>query len=415
MGRLTERVVETAKPGRHSDGDGLHLVVSRTGRKKWVLRYQVAGARKDKGLGSYPAVGLKDARQKAAEDRALIAKRIDPIEEQRAAKRAAKSVPTFEEIAKMVIDDAQAETDSPKVRDQWPRYLGPAYCGPLLNRPVHEIKTIDVEAVLRQVWHSKPEAARKFYPAIKRVLEKARVILRDEHGIDIPKNPASWDDLKASGLKPPKHLTRGSHPSLAYGQMPAFMAELREREAVSARAPEFLILTNVRTSAVLKAKWDEFDIAAGIWTVPLNSLKDRRHRKEPLRVPLSPRALEIVMEMHDAHVSQNVFPGYARSKPLSDRALLTLIQRMKWTDPTTGKSITAHGFRATFRTWAEEVATFPHAVIEQAMGHQVGNQVERAYRRTDVLEKRRELMNAWSIYCEPKPTADNVKPFRRPA
>jgi integrase len=205
---------------------------------------------------------------------------------------------------------------------------------------------------------------------------------------------------------------------LPYTLMAAFMADLRARDAIAARALEFLILTNVRTDAVLKAAWDEVDLDQALWTVPLANLKDRKHRKEGFRVPLVARAVEIVEQMRLGRVSRFVFPGQARGKPLSNMALLTLLKRMnsgadkKWIDPASGRRITAHGFRATFRTWAEEVATFPHAVIEQAMGHQVGTQVERAYRRTDVLEKRRQLMDAWAQWCEPE-SSSNVVQFAR--
>jgi integrase len=421
MGQLTERGAQTAKPGRHGDGDGLHLVVSETGRKKWVLRYQVSGVRKDKGLGSYPDVGLRDARTKAAEHRALIGKGIDPIEAERAAKKAARPVPTFEAVAQLVIADAQKRSANAKVRYQWERHLGPAYCGALLARPVHEITTLDVAAVLRPIWRTKPEVARKLYPAVRRVFERARILLRDEHGIAMPDNPARWDDLKAMGFEAPAQLSRGRHPSLPHVQMPKFVAALHTREAVAASALEFLILTNVRTDAVLKAQWKELDLDEAVWTVPLASLKDRKHRKEPFRVPLSARAIEIARAMEKGRVSSFVFPGHVRNKPLSNMALLTLIRRMNageskaWIDPSSGKPITAHGFRATFRTWAEEVATFPHAVVEQAMGHQVGGQVERAYRRTDVLVQRRKLMDAWAAYCEPKTTDEKVTPLRRKA
>jgi Arm DNA-binding domain len=158
MARLTERGVQTARAGRHSDGDGLHLVVSGTGRKKWVLRYQVAGVRKDKGLGAYPAVGLKDARDRAAEARRLLARGIDPIEAEKAAKKAAKPIPTFKEIAKLVIEDAQSKSVNAKVRYQWERHLGPVYSGPLLDRPVHEITALDVAAVLRPCGDRSPKS-----------------------------------------------------------------------------------------------------------------------------------------------------------------------------------------------------------------------------------------------------------------
>ena len=204
MGRLTERGAQTAKPGRQSDGEGLHLVVSETGRKKWVLRYQVAGVRKDKGLGFYPDVGLKDARTKAGEFRALIARGIDPIEAARAAKRAAKPLPTFKDIARLVVEDAQAKSVNAKVRYQWERHLGEAYCADILDRPVNEITTLDVAAVLRPVWRTKPEVARKLYPAIRRVFDRARVMLRDEHGVTLLENAARWDDLKAMGFETPE-------------------------------------------------------------------------------------------------------------------------------------------------------------------------------------------------------------------
>jgi integrase len=202
---------------------------------------------------------------------------------------------------------------------------------------------------------------------------------------------------------------------LPYDQTAEFIADLRGREAVSARAFEFLVLANVRTDAVLKATWDQFDLDGALWTVPLASLKDREHRTEPFRVPLSPRAVEIVREMEKARLSRFVFPSIGGGH-LSNMALLTLLKRLnlgarKWLDKG-GRPITAHGFRSTFRTWAEEVATVPHAVVEQAMGHQVGSKVERAYRRTDLLEKRRELMAAWANYCEPCEGGSNVTQLR---
>jgi integrase len=430
VGRLTERGVQTAGPGRHGDGEGLHLVVSGTGRKKWVLRYQVVGVRKDRGLGAYPNVGLKDARERAIEARKLVARGIDPIEADKAAKKAAKPVPTFKDVAKLVIEDAVSKSVSAKARHQWERYLGDSYCKKLLDRPVHEITAVDVAATLRLVWKAKPESARKLYPAIRRVFGRARIILRDEHGIAMPDNPARWDDLKAMGFETPKELTKGNHPSLSHGQMPEFIAALRSREATAAVALELLILTNVRTNAVLQAKWSEFDLDKALWNVPLANLKDRDHRKESFEVPLPPRAVEIVKEMQKGRVSVYVFPGQRKGQPLSNMALLTLLKRMnvtpkgdkpdpeakpRWHDPASGRAITAHGFRATFKTWAEEVATFPHAAIEHAMGHKVGGKVERAYTRTTLLDMRRKLMGAWAAYCEPLSADERVTPLRRKA
>src|SRR5208337_4206254 len=177
--------------------------------------------------------------------------------------------------------------------------------------------------------------ARKLYPAIRRVFERARILLRDEHGISMADNPARWRDLKAMGFEPPVQLSKGRHPSLPFNQMAEFMADLRARDAVAARALEFLILTNVRTDAILKAAWDEFDLDQAVWTVPLANLKDRKHRKEGFRVPLVAGAVEIIRHMQEGRTSRFVFPGRVRGAPLSDRALLARLKRMnpRWTDP----------------------------------------------------------------------------------
>ena len=406
MGRLTDRAVKAAGPGRHVDGDNLQLIVSTTGRRKWVFRYQLRGVRRDMGLGAYPSVGLADARIAAADARKVVAQGADPLDDKKALRRATKPVPTFQAIAQHVIADAQQRSTNAKVRSQWAQLLGPAYCKELLTRPVNEITTLDVAAVLRPVWHVKPEAARKLYPAIRRVFEYARIRLRDDHGISSPENPARWDDLKAIGFQPPVRLSRGSHPALAHGEMAAFVLELRACGGQAARALEFLILTNVRTDTVLKAQWAQIDLDHAVWTVPLALLKDRKYRKEGFRVPLSKRACEILAEMRTLGSPNFVFPAQRVDRPLSNMAMLMLLKRMnrgacpRWVDTSSRRPITAHGFRATFRTWAEEATGFPHAVIEEAMGHQVGTQVERAYRRTDMLDKRRELMTAWANHCK---------------
>ena len=312
MGTLTELGVKSAKEGMHGDGDGLMLVVRASGRKSWLLRYQMKGVRRDMGLGRYPEIGLKEARHRALDARRLIGAGSDPIEARQAAHKAGKPIPTFGEIAALVIADAQAKTANGKVRYQCARHLGPAYSGPLLDRSVNEITTVEVAAALAPIWRKKPEVARKTYPAIRRVFDRARIILRDEHGIAMNRNPAEWSDLKALGFDAPRELSRGHHPSLPYDQTAEFMTDLRGREAVSARALEFLILANVRTDAVLKATWEQFDLDAALWTVPLASLKDREHRTESFRVPLSPGAVEIVREMEKRAPFALRVPGHGR-------------------------------------------------------------------------------------------------------
>jgi integrase len=438
MAALTELKAKTVKPGGKplTDGTvkGLRLFPgSEKGVGKWTLRFvsPVSGKRRDMGLGSYPQVAIAKAREKAQDARRQIDAGLDPIEARKAAEKAAKPVPTFREIAALVIADAKRKSVNAKVRYQWERHLGKAYSGALLDRPVNEITTVDVAAVLRPVWKAKPEVARKLYPAIRRVFDRARVILRDEHGVTLADNPARWSDMRSMGFETPTELTRGHHPSLAHERMQEFMAALRGREAVAALGLEFLILTNVRTDAVLKSKWPEFDLNKVLWTVPLTSLKDREHRTAAFEVPLSPRAVDILRTMERIRVSAYVFPGQKRGQPLSSVAFLTLLKRMngtkkkkmrvteraepRWVDPVSGRPITGHGFRATFRTWAEEVSTFPHAAIEHAMGHKVGGKVERAYNRTTLHDMRRKLMDAWAAYCEPSSANEKVTPLRRKA
>src|SRR6202453_80104 len=262
MARLTDRAVKTVGAGRYGDGDGLQLIVAEKGRRKWVLRFQMNGARRDMGVGSYPAVELSEARVVAADARKLIAQNIKPLDARAASRKAAKPIPTFGEIPKIVIAEAQRKSMNAKVRYQWERHLGAAYSGPLLARPVNEITTLEVAALLKPIWNEKPEVARKLYPAIRRVFEYARIRLRDDHGIAVPDNPARWDDLKAMGFESPAKLSRGSHPSLPHERLPSFIADLRARDATAARALEFVILTNVRTDTVLKARWAKLVVRA---------------------------------------------------------------------------------------------------------------------------------------------------------
>ena len=414
MGKLNDRAVKAAAPGKHGDGDGLILLVSNSGSRSWVLRFQLAGKRRDMGLGSYPEIGLADAREAAREARKLAAKGIDPVLARAASRKAERKIPTFAEVAARVIEEAQRNSGNAKVRYQWARHLGPDYVTSLLPRPVTEITVTDVAAVLRTVWRDKPEVARKLLPAIRRVFELARIRVRDENDI-ILENPARWDDLRAMGFEAPKQLTRGRHPSLNYSEMPEFMAALRQRDAIAARMLEFQILTNVRAGAARAMQWDEVDFDAALWLVPVASLKDKAHRTEAFRVPLSSRALEILRDMQKIRVNDLVFPS-PRGKVFSDMATGILLKRMSkerpWIDKTDGRPIVAHGFRASFRTWAEEAVAFPHHTIEEAMGHVVGGAVERAYRRTDLLAQRRELMTAWQNHCEPR-AGDNVLKFTK--
>jgi integrase len=408
-----------AKPGNHEDGDGLRLVVGERGGKKWVLRFSLAGKRREMGLGSFPEVGLADARNAAFEARKLVASGVDPIEarnaEKKAKARAGKPIPTFNEIAAEVVKDAQAESTNAKVRYQWERHLGEVYSGPLLKRPVNEITSSEVAALAKPLLASKPEVGRKWLSAIRRVFDRARVVLKDEFGVVMVENPANVLDLRHQGVPKPRHLSRGHHPALPFTRMAEFMTELRRDETIAAKVLEFTILTNIRTESVIEAEWSEFDLKETVWIIPIEKMKDRKHRTMPFRVPLSARVIELLEEvkvlasMLGRDQKLFVFPGQKAGRPLSNMCMLTLLKKMdddapadrKWIDPLQKKRITVHGFRSTFKVWAEETTSFPRNTVEEAMGHVVGSGVEQAYRRTDVLERRRKLMDEWATFCEP--------------
>jgi integrase len=405
--RLSARKVETiARPGYHADGDGLYLVVDASGARRWALIYHAAGKRREMGLGR---MGLKEARETAEEARRQIRKGIDPITARRQARAATNGIPTFEAIAAEVIADAQAKSTNEKVRYQWDLLLGPRYCEPLLHTPINQITTLDVEKVLRPVWRSKPETGRKLLVRLRRVFDYARVHLRDRHGIAMPGNPAAWQDLRDRGFERISKLSRGRQAALDYQKAAEFLAALRQRHGVAARALELTLLTGLRTGEVIGARWTEIDLEHKTWVIPPERLKDRKTRTEPHRVPLSPTVVAILKAL--PRLGEFVFAGLKSGKPLSNMAMLGLLKDMnrdqsgkpRWVDPKSGRPITPHGLRATFRTWGEDVG-FPRDLLEESLGHQVGTAVERAYRRTDNFERRRAVMQAWAEFCRGKRT-----------
>jgi integrase len=403
--RLSARKVETiAKPGYHADGDGLYLVVDASGARRWALIYHSRGKRREMGLGR---MGLKEARETAEEVRRQIRKGIDPIAARHHDRSAKAAIPTFEAIAGQVIADAQARSTNDKVRYQWELLLGPHYCDLILQKPISDITTLDIERVLRPVWRTKPETGRKLLVRLRRVFDYARVHLRDRHGIIMPNNPAAWQDLRDRGFERISKLSRGRQAALDYQQAPGFLAALRQRQGIAARALEVTLLTGLRTGEVIGARWAEIDLERKTWVIPPERLKDRKTRTEPHRVPLSPQVVAILKVL--PRVGEFVFAGLRPGKPLSNMAMLSLLKDMnrgesgeaRWIDPKSGRSITPHGLRATFRTWGED-AGFPRDLLEEALGHQVGTAVERAYRRTDSFDRRRVIMQAWANFCNGK-------------
>src|SRR6266498_2569176 len=403
--RVSSAAVKHAKPGMHCDGGGLYLqaVLGAGGvvRKSWLFRFAENGRERQMGLGSLDNVSLAQARDKAAECRRLRQEGIDPIEarnSQRASMAAenAKTM-TFDQCAAGYIAAHRAGWRNTKHASQWENTLA-TYVSPVFGKVT--VRSVDVGLVIKAlepIWSAKPETASRVRGQIEAVLDWAAA-----RGFRDADNPARWKG-RLDKLLPRRSKVRAveHHAALPYDKIGSFMVELREREGVAARALEFAILTAVRTGEVLGAQWSEIDLGAKVWTVPAGRMKGGREH----RVPLSGAAVAILKRMAKAREGDHVFPGNRRAT-LSNMAFLMLLRRMGRGD------LTAHGFRSTFRDWAAERTNFPNEVVEMALAHSVGNKVEAAYRRGDLFDKRRKLMNAWAAYCEaPRAVTGKVVAF----
>jgi integrase len=381
-GNLTARKVETAKPGKYSDGGNLYLIVSPTGSRKWVLRFTWRGRAKEMGLGSASGVTLADAREKAADARRRIAQRINPIEE----RKRDSGIPTFGEMADSVREAMAAGFRNEKHKAQWKMTLE-TYAAPLWAKPVDTITTDDVLAVLKPIWTAKAETASRLRGRIEKVLDAAKA-----KGFREGENPARWRGHLDHLLPKRPKLSRGHHAAMPYEEVAGFIAKLGESSSLAAQALELCILTAARSGEILGMRWNEVDLDKKIWIVPAKRMKAGREH----RVPLSSRAVSILRKLHKVRSGDFVFPGQARNKPLSNMAMEMVLRRMKL------ENVTVHGFRSSFRDWAGNVSSFPREVVESALAHVIGDKAEQAYRRGDALEKRRKLMEAWASYCEPK-------------
>lgn len=412
LAKLSPRRVATlSKPGRHSDGGGLYLVVEPSGSKRWAFLFRWkrpgeigAGRLREMGLGSFNSVSLEKARKKAAHARDLLDDGLDPIE----ARKAERPAPSFGEVADELIRIRSTELRNEKSKARWKRALV-TYAASLRTIPVDAITTEHVLAALNAppaddpkgepLWLRVPESAKLARGYIEAVLDAAKA-----KGFRAGENPARWRGHLDHLLSRPKKLLRGHHAAMAFHDTPAFVQELRMRQAVSALALEFLILTAARSGEVFGATWSEIDLGEKVWTIPASRMKAEREH----RVPLSARAIEILEKaqpLKRGH-APHVFPGPGdKDRPLSTMALAMLMRRMERGE------FTVHGFRSAFRDWAGEATNFPREVAEAALAHVIGDSAERAYRRGDALEKRRKLMEAWASYCARQP--NNVSPFSR--
>jgi integrase len=340
------------------------------------------------GLGGIASVSLAEARQKALACRKAVAEGCNPLTE----RRSREEIPTFSETVASFLDDHRlAAWRNAKHREQWKMTLGPAYCRAILDLKVDEIKTADIVAVLRPIWATKSETASRLRGRIERVLAFAEVRGWRPEG----KNPAQWRGHLDAVLPPARKLTaRGHHVAMVYRDVPAFIDQLDAAPGMAALCLKFLILTAARSGEAIAARWDEIDMAQGVWTVPGSRMKAGNEH----RVPLSDGVLEVLKVLEPLRQGGFVFHGRDTAKPLSAGALEMLMRRLKVKFATTGGP-TVHGFRSAFRDWAGDCTNFPREIAEAALAHRVGDAVERAYRRSDALERRRSLMVAWDEYC----------------
>lgn len=384
-GKLTKKLVENLSAGRHGDGGGLYLVVDPSGARRWVVRVVVKGQRNAKGaslrtdfgLGGADVVTLNQARERALEYRRMAKAGLNPRF------NAAREIPCFEEIAKQIHIDRLPTWKNPKRGDQWINMLRD-YAFPKIGRmPVDSIAQPEVLMCLSPIWTVKHETARRVAQRIKIVLDVAK-----SQGFRSGENPVTA--IQDAQVLPKVKVKPKHHSAMAWKDVPAFYADLKTRDAISAKALRFTCLTGSRTTDVLEMKWGEVDLEARLWTCPAERMKGA----EVHRVPLSDEALAILEPLLEMK-SDYVFEGQKRHKPLSNMAMLMLLRRMGV------ESVTVHGFRSTFRDWAGEIANAPREVAEMSLAHKVGSDVERAYGRSDLLKRRRILMDQWSQFVAP--------------
>jgi integrase len=391
---LSAKKVEREKrPGRYFDRHGLYLQIKGVNNKSWLLRFERDGRERWLGLGPLHTYNLKEARERARDARQLLHSGIDPIEDRKAKKAeralaAAKSV-TFKECAEAYIAANEGAWKNAKHAAQWTATLKTYVYPHIGNLPVASVDTGLVLKCVEPIWKDKTETASRVRGRIESVLDWAAV--RNYRSGD---NPARWRGYLEHVLPQKGKINKVEHhAALPYAELPAFMAELDRREGVAAKALQFAILTAARTGEVVGAKWDEIDLGAKVWTIPAGRMKGGREHK----VPLSDRAIQLLRALPAEDGNGFVFIGSRAGSGLSSMAMTQVLKRMGRGD------ITTHGFRSSFRDWAAEQTNFPREVAEMALAHTIPNAVEAAYRRGDLLLKRRQLMEAWSKFCTSPP------------
>ena len=382
-----KRIEKLKQPGRYGDGHNLYLQINPNGVKSWLLRFERGGRERWMGLGPFHTFGLAEARERARKQRQLLADGIDPLA-QRAQERAARALAeakalTFEDAVTEYYKQHSAGWSNAKHAAQFLSTLE-TYAFPVIGKlPVQAIDTTLVLKVLDPIWQTKTETASRVRNRIEAVLGWAT-----GRGYRTGDNPAAWRGHLKTVLPARTKIQKPvSHAALPFAELPAFIDALHQREAIAARALEFTILTAGRTGEIIGAKWDEFDLQKKVWIIPAERMKaGKKHR-----VPLSGRAINILQAL--PRKGEFVFAGERQDAPLGHMAMSVLLNKRM------GRAVTVHGFRSSFRDWASETTGFPHEVCEMALAHSIGDKTEEAYRRGDLFEKRRKLMDAWAKFA----------------
>lgn len=390
--KLNVREIYALPPGRHSDGAGLYLRVKPDGLRSWVLININCGHRREMGLGTADDVSLAEARERAAMALRAFTEGSDPIAERKAEREARRPKPpklTFGEYAEELIVEIETGFRNEKHRMQWRATLA-THAKVLTGKPLDQIDTDDVVAVLRPIWNRIPETASRVRGRIERVLDAARVA-----GHRFGENPARWKGHLELILPRRRKSAPEHHAALPFGSIAAFMQELADRPAPAARALAFTILTAARSGETIGITWREVNLDQQLWTVPTTRMKAGAEHK----VPLSDWACEILKALRPERYDPKAFVFHGtRGGKLSNMAMTMLLRRMGHGD------ITVHGFRSTFRDWAGEETDFEHETVEMALAHSIRSKSERAYRRGRALRKRVDLMTAWAEYCGQRKT-----------
>ncbi len=397
---MTELEAKAFKgPGRLNDGGGLSLVVTAAGYRRWILRFTFGGKQRDLLLGSTSKITLKQARSAREKAHGYLSEGINPngVMSARARKSQeviAAGIPNFGNFSEQYVNELAPSLKNKKSRQPWDLTIN-TYCKSIKNFPINIITVDDVAGVLRPIWTAKFETAKKVRWRIEAIFAAAIVKgyrEKDQRGEIIQReNPAKLEYIsQLPGFKKPKGGNHTKHlPAMAYQDTPAFVSQLRQAEGFSARALELTIFTACRTGDAIGAVWSEIDFDKAIWTIPAIRMKMAREHM----IPLVPHVVELLSCLDRTEASQFLFPGTLSKKHLSNMAMLKRLERMGHGD------VTTHGFRTAFRTWASECTEHPREIAEMALAHQIGSDVERAYNRTTLIEKRRQLMGEWTAYC----------------